>query len=167
MNKRLISRRSFPPGESLLWSGQPKQGLVFRFSDLYFVFVLVFMALWFIAEKWSGAPAFFLIFAVPGILFAVYMNTVRYIVNSKQRAKTYYGATNERVVIVSGLRSREVKSLPLKFITDVTIDERRDGAGTIQFGPAEPSTSALGKLFSRGEEVVYPSFDLIPDAKRV
>jgi hypothetical protein len=155
------------PGELLLWSGQPKQGLVFHLSDIYSVFVLVFIAVWLTMVIKTGAPVFFLFFAVPGVLFAVYINTARYFVNSKQRAKTYYGVTNERVIIVSGLRSREVKSLPLKFITDITIDERSDGTGTIKFGPAEPTTGLLAKFFSRGEEVVNPSFDLIQDAKRV
>jgi hypothetical protein len=111
--------------------------------------------------------SFFLIAGVPGVLFALYMNTGRYFVNSKQRAKTYYGVTDERVIIVSGLFSKQVKSLPLKFMTDISIDEKSDGTGTITFGPSEPTASWLTNMFSRKEEIVYPSFDLIQDAKRV
>lgn len=155
------------PGESLLWSGQPKQGLVFRFSDIYYVSAAGFIAFWLSMLIRNGEPVFLLIFAVPGVSFAVYMNTVRYFVDSKQRAKTYYGVTNERVIIVSGLRSREVKTLLLKFITDLSIEERPDGRGTIKFGPPEPTTGFLTKFYSRDADLVYPSFDLIPEAKRV
>jgi hypothetical protein len=155
-------------GETLLWSGQPKQGLVFRLGDLYFVFVLGFTAFWlYMLTNTPAFPRIFLVAAVSTVLFALYMNTARYFVNSKQRAKTYYGVTNERAIIVSGLFSKQVKSLPLKFMTDISIDEKRDGTGTIKFGPSEPSGSWLTNMFSRKEEIVYPSFDLIQDAKRV
>jgi hypothetical protein len=154
--------------ETLLWSGQPKQGLVFRFGDLNYLFVIGFGILWMtVCCPKRGLPVLRRDFCYPHIAFGVYGLTGRYFVNSKQRAKTYYGVTGERVIIVSGLFSKQVKSLPLKFMTDISIDEKSDGTGTITFGPSEASTSWLTNIFSRKEEIVYPSFDLIRDAKRV
>jgi len=51
------------------------------------------------------------------------------------RSRTYYGLTNERVIIISGLSSRTVKSLQVQTLTDVSLSEDASGTGTVTFGP--------------------------------
>ncbi len=51
------------------------------------------------------------------------------------RSRTYYGLTNERVIIISGLSSRTVKSLQVQTLTDVSLSEEASGTGTVMFGP--------------------------------
>jgi hypothetical protein len=51
------------------------------------------------------------------------------------RSRTYYGLTNERVIIISGLSSRTVKSLQVQTLTDVSLSEEASGTGTVTFGP--------------------------------
>ncbi len=61
-----------------------------------------------------------------------------------------------------------MKSLALRTLSDVTLTERRDGSGTITFGPTSSwsqwitDASWPGSAAQRG-----PAFDLIEDAKTV
>jgi hypothetical protein len=67
------------------------------------------------------------------------------------------------VIIVSGLFSRAVKSLQLRTLTDVSLDERPDGRGTIIFGAVDPSSVAPGWPGSNQT----PAFDSIPQVRDV
>jgi hypothetical protein len=62
----------------------------------------------------------------------------RFIVDARERERTFYGITSERIIIVSGLFSRRTKSLNLRTLTDISLIERPDGSGTITFGPTHP-----------------------------
>lgn len=88
----------------------------------------------------------------------------RFFIDSKSRSKTWYGVTNERIIIVSGIFSKQVKSLNLKTLTDVTLDEKADLTGTITFGPQSSNTQWP---FGRRNQIESPSFESIQEAKRV
>ena len=118
----------------------------------------------------SGTPSFFNIVGVVGLVYASYWVIGRFFVDAWQRAKMFYGVTNERVIIVSGIFSKNVKSLPLRTMTDISVSERRDLSGTITFGPAEDVSDWKSKLpfkVSRDEAPVYPALDSIQTVKRV
>jgi hypothetical protein len=79
--------------------------------------------------------------------------------------KTTYGLTGERVVIVSGLFARNVKSLNLRTLSDVSLNERRDGSGTITFGPGHPYSSWFqGMGWWPGMPAAASAFELMPRA---
>lgn len=40
--QKAILTTELSSGETLLWSGQPRQGLIFRLADIYFLFVIGF-----------------------------------------------------------------------------------------------------------------------------
>jgi hypothetical protein len=158
--------------ERLLWSGRPRQGIVLRPLDALFIpFSLLwggFALFWEGAAIISGAPFFFSLWGIPFVLVGLYMIFGRFIVDARQRANTLYGVTDERIIILSGLLSRNVKSLNLRTLTDVSMDQRANGSGTITFGPASPlgSWGATGMSgFSRVP--MPPSFEMIPDVRRV
>jgi hypothetical protein len=120
------------PGESLLWSGQPKQGFIFRFADVYFLFMIGFGLLWAtLVLRTGGFPQFVALFAIPNVLWGLYGISGRYFVDSKRRAKTYYGITNDRIIIVWGLFNKKLKSLPLRTLPEISLDEKANGTGTI------------------------------------
>ncbi len=133
-------------GERLLWAGQPRGGIRLRGQDAFLIpFSLLWggfaifweiMALTMTAKAPGPIGVIFPLFGLPFVLVGLYLIFGRFIIDAKTRERTYYGLTNERIIIVSGLFSRQTKSLQLRTLTDVSLTERVDGSGTITFGPA-------------------------------
>ena len=171
-NATQIIQKELEPRERLLWAGQPAQGAKLRGSD---VFMIPFSFLWGgFAIFWeysvieSGAPFFFMLFGVPFVLVGLYIMIGRFYVEAKQRSKTFYGVTNERVVIASGLFRKKVKSLNLRTLTDISLSESSNGSGSISFGNTSPFASMFGSMSWPGmEQHLGPRFDLINNAKQV
>jgi hypothetical protein len=167
--KRLLDAQ-LSAGEQLLWWGEPRRGIVFRAADAYLIpFSIIwtaFAVFWQTGVLSTDAPFPFKFWGVPFILVGLYAIVGRFFVEARLRSKTYYGVTNERILILSGLFTQMTKSLDLRTLTDVTLDEISDRSGTISFG----RPNALGwweSSFSRTSQQAPPSFDLIPDAKKV
>ena len=158
-------------GEFLLWSGQPRQGIFLRATDAYLIpFSLLwcgFAIFWETGVIYSEAPFFFRLWGIPFVLIGLYMVIGRFFVDWKQRAKTYYGVTNERVIIVSGIFSKQVKSMNLKTLFNISLDEKSNGSGTITFGLSIPNSSWNNSPFFRRNEPEVPCFDSIQDVKKV
>jgi hypothetical protein len=165
--------------ESLLWAGRPRQGMLLRSSDVFMIpFSLLWggfaifweiMALIGTLNKESGpAGIIFPLFGVPFVLVGLYMIFGRFIVDAKQRKKTHYGVTDQRVIIVSGLFARKSKSLNLRTLTDVSLSEKADRRGTITFGQEHPMQwwSGGGAFPGTGAASV-PRFEMIENAKMV
>ena len=92
----------------------------------------------------------------------------RFFADARTRARTYYGVTSERIIIVSGMFSRQIKSLSLRTLTDVSLTERGDGSGTITFGPQFPYP--FGRQGNIGgwpgsSQYAAPAFDLVENVK--
>lgn len=95
-----------------------------------------------------------------------YITVGRFFLDSRQRARTTYAVTSDRIFINSGLFTPTTKSLNVKTLTYVTLHERPNGTGTITFGPVNP-IAAMYSSFSWPGVPQTPSFEMIPDAKRV
>lgn len=92
----------------------------------------------------------------------------RFVYDSKKRSKTFYGLTDQRTIIVSGLFSKGVKSLNLKTMTDVSLAEKANGYGTIVFGQENQMMSMfMGGGFPGMGGSSTPKFELIKNAKHV
>jgi hypothetical protein len=159
--------------EKLLWTGQPAQGLRLRGSDSFLIpFSLLWAGFAFFWE-WSvlqqDAPGFFALWGVPFVLVGVYIVLGRFFIDSALRARTYYALTNQRVVILSGLWTRELKSLWLRTLPELSLREGPGPRGTLEFGS---SPWPMGQWF-RGmswpgmSRYQPPSFELIEDPRRV
>ena len=167
-----IVQREIGPQERMLWAGRPRAGLVLRPMDTFLIpFSLLwggFAFFWEYSVLREGAPFFFRLWGVPFVLMGLYFIFGRFLVDAKQREKTFYGLTNERVITVSGVFTRSVKSLMLRNLTDVSLHERSDGSGTITFGPENPyGWSFSGAGWWPGMPASPPAFTLIPRAKEV
>jgi hypothetical protein len=164
-------RRELSPGEQVLWAGRPRQGIVFRGSDLLAIpFSLLwcgFAIFWEHGVVTSNAPAFFTLWGIPFVLIGLYMVAGRFFFEAQQRARTFYAVTPERILIVAGVFSRTVKSLSLGTLSDVTLTERRSGEGEITFGPQNAFPSFFGNSGWPGAQRQSPRFDLVPNAKSV
>jgi hypothetical protein len=160
------------PGERLLWAGVPRQGLIFRANDW---FLIPLSVLWTgLAIAWtgsmasSGAHVLFWFWGVPFVAVGLYLIFGRFFVDAARRSKTAYGLTDRRVLIVSELRTRSVKSIPLTALPDSTLSENGAGTGSIAFGSSHPMAKWFaGTAWPGAEGLAAPSFDFIDDAKSV
>ena len=159
--------------ERLLWSAMPQQGLRFRSADFLMVpFSLLwagFAVFWeysVVSEK--HAPFFFVLWGIPFVLMGFYIVVGRFFLDSYKRSRTYYGVTDQRVIIVGGLTSREVKSLTLRSLSDISLNERANNSGSITFGPANPAYSMWsGTSWPGATKSLAPSFEFVDDVRRV
>lgn len=169
-------RAQLESGEQLIWSGQPRQGLLLRPSDAFMIpFSLLwggFAIFWEVAAILSGAPVFFWLFGVPFVLVGLHLIFGRFFTDARARAATFYGLTNDRIIITSGKHGKRVQSLSLSTLGDITLDERGDGSGTITFAAAGNPFGRWGNVgawpgvgATRGQ--MTPSFEMIPQARKV
>jgi len=156
--------------ERLLWSAQPRQGIFLRSADAY---LIPFSLLWGgFAFFWEGTvvksngPVFFQLWGVPFVLVGLYLIVGRFFADKRLRSKTYYGLTTERIIIVSGLFSRTTKSLQLRTLSDVSLDESDGGLGTITFGPVAPFWAGTAG-WPNSRRHLSPSFESISAARDV
>ena len=178
---QMIIQKELDSGERLLWAGMPKQGTIFKSSD---VFMIPFSLLWggfaifweymalSMAPNAQNAPdgfaLLFPLFGIPFVVIGLYMIFGRFIYDSKKREKTFYGLTDQRAIIVSGVFSKSVKSLNLKTMSDVSLSEKTNGYGSIVFGQEHQMMSMfMGGGFPGMGGSTTPKFELIENAKHV
>jgi hypothetical protein len=164
--------RLLDAGESLIWAGSPKRGVLLRPTDALMIpFSLLwggFAFFWEFGVVTSGAPLLFRLWGVPFVLVGIYLIFGRFFADARVRASTVYGLTNRRAIIVSGVFARTTSSLPLRTITDISVQERGDRSGTVLLGRPNPyAAGQMGFMWPGMSQYSTPSFELIPEAKRV
>jgi Bacterial PH domain len=163
--------REIGAGERLLWSGRPRQGLMLRPAD---ALLIPFSLLWGgFAFFWEGtviatkAPFFFKLWGIPFVLIGLYLIVGRFFADAKQRQRTAYAITSERIIIISGLFKETVTSLNLKTLSDISLSEKPDGTGTVSLGPSSSYTWVSSGGWPGGRQNVPPAFEGIPNARSV
>jgi hypothetical protein len=158
------------PGEGLLWTGRPRQGLVLQAMDAFIIpFSLVWASLALTAVFASAhAPPANPARAMPlamGLLFgavAFYITIGRFLVDAWQRAHIVYGLTEERAIIVSTGFGTSVTSFDLASLPGLKLIETGNGIGTIELRDAGPYRNAYWYTTSAGS-----SFFRIDGARQV
>jgi len=170
-----VITRELTPEERLLWSGAPAGGIRFRAADVIQVpFSLMwggFAIFWEYnvlhmgksTSKPGATPALFLaLWGIPFVLFGLYFIAGRFFADAYMRARTRYGITDHRVMIVTTFWQKQVKSIPLRGLGEVSLTERSDGSGNITFG----TPLALVGMGRRGRQAP-PAFEFIPSVRSV
>jgi hypothetical protein len=135
------------PGERVLWTGQPRQGVRFRAAD---IFLIPFSIAWLgFAIFWTtmatritrpaGVPALnviFPLFGIPFILMGIYLTVGRFWLDARRRARTFYAITTYRIFALNPSRNGGTRSLDLKHLDEFTVTENRDRSGRIVFTPS-------------------------------
>lgn len=127
------------PHESLLWTGKPKAGIVFRQADIFLIpFSIIwcgFAIFWFLMAAQAGI---FALFGIPFIGVGLFFVFGRFLIDAKQRESTTYGITEDRILIRSGVFSKNLQSLKISTLSQMDFTESKNGFGTISFGPKNP-----------------------------
>lgn len=161
------------PGETLLWSGQPLQGWVLESSDWFLVpFSLAwggFAIFWNAAVWLGGSPLFFKLFGLPFLFVGLFLIAGRFIVDRRNRARTHYAVTDQRLLISEG-NGAKIRSFPIDALPAFEMSEEGGGQGSIRFGP-RPISAQMGmeaRGFSGWPGVVSaPEFFRIDNVRQV
>ena len=171
MNAEAVIGSELEPDERLIWHGQPRQGLLLRGPDwvlvLFGLLWWTFLVFYFAAMVIDGDQLFVgTLFGIPFLAVGLYLMPGRFLIDARLRSRTYYGLTDRRAIIVSGLFSTTVKSLLRKTLSDVSVEQRRDGSGTIFFGHTNVFDAMYAGMSWPGYEPT-PRFEGIPDVREV
>ena len=182
------------PGESLLWTGQPLQSVIFHPLDIYAVpFSLLWGGFaifweWGVTDHFTNFDAsstaghsFLPLWGIPFILIGQYLIWGRFLVTAWRKERTFYAVTNKRVLIVSTGLTRKVIDGNVRTLSYAALTTRSDGIGTIKFTPDVYTPRSrwsitLGTDTDSYYDRDYPSIDIelatlafhdIPDARAV
>jgi hypothetical protein len=146
---------SVVPGESVLWQGKPRKNLFLFFTPPWFFYFIPFFALWVAfglgiivwlltledAEDRAQNLALFLIYTLVGL----YLGFGRLLLASKEWGNTFYLLTTKKVLARRGIFRPRVIAVDLDRIRVVRVlHQRKDGAGSLDFGTGAASTYIPG-----------------------
>ena len=141
--------------ETLIWSGDPQQGFIFRRSEILFtplaLLLTVMASIWeFIAAsqlisvlQYNDLPlwipvvlVFMVCTALPFVLLGLFLLVGRFFYDRRRRACTHYALTNRRVIILSGLfKKQQTRSIILNDIKNLSLNQHNNHTGSIHFRP--------------------------------
>ncbi len=138
-NASQILSASIDPGEKLLWSGMPRQGFIFRETDIVHISIgiIFFVASFFGEHSVLKVEHISVFFELQGILFfliGLYLSLVRLFLDKYIRANTYYGVTDKRAIIVQNYFGGKDKLINLTALNILNLTEKSDKRGSIVFG---------------------------------
>jgi hypothetical protein len=122
--------------EKLLWTGSPKQGILFRWADVFMVPYSVLITgvgiqaarpLLSMEIRWSDLPVVLpLLPQIAPLFYGFYLLVGRYLFDALQRRQTTYAVTNQRTVILSGFPFfRKVETVFLSDYLKVSLKKSR------------------------------------------
>ncbi len=159
-------------GETLLWAGAPRRGIIFRESDwLLIPFSLAwggFAMFWTFSVISIGAPWSFILVGALFVVIGLYLIVGRFIYDATVRKHTYYAVSSDRVVILSEFPTSSSSSIALSTLMDLSFNSKPDRSGTITFGAYHPMYRTFAGFNWPGARIYRPpSFEFIDDVKSV
>jgi hypothetical protein len=143
--------------EHCVWAGAPRHGIFLRPTDRFMIPSGFLMGTLILVFYLAALDPVFFIFGSPLALFAIYLMFGRFWVDAQIRSRTAYGITNRRVIVSSGFIFREIASLSLNDISELSLQEHPDGRGTISFEGAPRSAEmrlAVPGLYQTGNKII-------------
>lgn len=115
----------------------------------------------------DNTPFFFMLWGLPFVAIGLHFIFGRFLIDAKQRASAFYGVTNQRVIIVSGVVSKKVKSLNLRTLSDLSLDDKGTGKGSTSFGGSSMPSWWAGGMAWPGMPSPAPAFEFIENPRAV
>ena len=165
-------RKHLDSDESLLWTGKPAQGVKLKGSDAFMIpFSIMwggFAIFWESTVVFTDAPFFFKLWGIPFVLVGLYLIVGRFFYDAKRREKTIYGLTENRIIIKSGVFKETIKSLNIKTLSDITLNEKSNKSGTIVLGSENGFTGMLrGTGWPGANGKMAPAIEMIDNVRAV
>ncbi len=158
-------------GERLRWSGRPRGGVRLTSADVlqipFSLFWCGFAVFWEYMAYRDNAPLPMLAFGGAFVLIGVYLIVGRFFADAYRRGRTVYGLTDERVLILGGGARRQVRSLPLASLQEVTLKERPDWSGDITLGPSMGPAAWFGSSWPGAARYQPPTLEAVENAREV
>jgi len=142
-NPEDVIKAELIPSEQLLWAGRAHAVFLLHAYDYYviaFGLLLCTIAIFGISTIRDSADPYTAIRIICVIAFFVmggYILVARLLLEYRQRRRTYYGLSTHRIIIIADFFHREVISINLDTLSDITLKERRNNSWTIIFGPQQ------------------------------
>lgn len=156
-------------GESILWEGAPKGGLLFSSRDIFLIpFSLVwlgFVCFWLLGVTAAGGPPFFYLFGLGFLVIGLMISIGRFGVDAFVRSRITYAVTTRRVLILRRGPMPDFTAIALNRLPAVKLKQKADGRGTITFGETS-SAYARMSIWTPSLDPT-PTFLAIADAQRV
>lgn len=172
------------PGEKLLWSGQPKQGVRLQSSDALMIpFSLMWGGFAFFweasvlgltgipthpkqqAAAAGGIPIFMALWGIPFVAVGLYMIFGRFFYDAALRNKTWYGITDRRLIVLKSFFTSRVSSFDYATLTNLNLVERGDRSGDVLFGTPSPMAGFANSSWPGSGRYAVPGFYLLPNAR--
>jgi hypothetical protein len=163
--------------ERVLWSSVPARGILFRTGDAFLIpfgiFWLAFVLFWeagalaAATRATDPAPLLFALFGLPFIAIGLYLVVGRFLWDADVRGGTTYALTNRRAIILRRVPTKRFRSIGLTSGTEISTTERRDGSGTIYFGPRLSAYSLTGWPMASADLFVFERIRGAREAMRV
>jgi len=169
------------PGERVLWSGQPKQGLALSGRDALLIpFSLLWggFAIFWNVGVWTDFPNtgisadwLFKLWGLPFLIVGLYLIVGRFFHDVIIRRNLHYAVTDRRVLILRGNNSPKLTSRDVKLLPMLELTEYRGGRGTIAFDSEDLGYSMVRRVNGFGSwlPIGHPNaqFFRIDDPRRV
>jgi hypothetical protein len=125
------------PGERLIWCGRPTRDAAAVSNYLQSLIGLAFLAisglLIIVPDETSPeTPTGLILLGVPFLAVGIWMAT-RTLRDYLMAAYTFYGVTDQRVLIIRTWPTTTIKSYGPDDLDDITTTENADGSGDVQF----------------------------------
>lgn len=137
-------RALLQPGEQLLWHGAPARGIRFRAGDLQNslmgLFVLGFAIFWCVGASQAGG--FFWVFGLLLVAMGLHLSVLRYFIEAHRRKDTYYGVTDQRVILMG---PKQIETLFYNQLPCLELEPGKNGEGCIYLSPARVPTTRKGR----------------------
>ncbi len=147
-------------GEKILWRGVPTTGFIFRPIELLlipFSFCWAGFAIFWNTGVWqTDAPLLFKLFGLPFLIAGIHITIGRFLIDILARKWMSYVVTDRRILIFKNKQLSSCKSLDIKRLPILEINQNKQGRGTIKFSPSS------NFLNSRNFGIWSPSFDTTP-----
>lgn len=134
--------RRLKPGERVLWTGRPPQGIALRRLDLLLIplsvawFAGTMSLAWQVFE--SGATIESKIMSAAFAAAGAYIVFGRFVTDAVLRKQTRYAITNHRVLVIGGFAGKNIAFFERPDPAQISVRDATGDRATVQFGEVWP-----------------------------